>query len=91
MVGKVLTVFLVFSLGVNVILLSEHFAEAPITGQAVADPPFSLYTEAVCTEGVESIECHDEVFIQCGETTTKLGNVLGNNPEFELDWEDPRT
>tara|TARA_Y100000310_G_C20150431_1_gene564467 strand:+ start:352 stop:570 length:219 start_codon:yes stop_codon:yes gene_type:complete len=50
----------------------------------------SLYTEAVCENVTDGTECHDEVFIQCGDVETKLGNVLGNNPTFELDWEDPR-
>ncbi|MDP3918544.1 MAG: hypothetical protein Q8Q35_01385 [Nanoarchaeota archaeon] len=84
---KILVSLLIISLGLNVFLL----VNGSITGQTVLDTEnftgIEVYTTAVC----EGIDCHDEVFVQCGDVNTKLGNIVGNNPEFELDWEDPRT
>ena len=86
-------VLLLISLGVNVFFLVED----SITGNVVIEEEekeeigLDVYTEAVCDEGNESISCHDEVFVQCGEMETKLGNIIGNTVEFELDWEDPRS
>ena len=63
--------------------------ESPEMKKLGIQTEFNVYTEAVCEEN-GNIECHDEVFVDCNGVETKLGNIVGNNPEFELDWEDPR-
>jgi len=91
MKNKVIVTLLVFSLLLNVaLLLKETMTTEAIIEVDEDETTLSLYTEAVCENVSEGVQCHDEVFIQCGDTETKLGNVLGNSPTFELDWEDPR-
>jgi len=76
-------VALLVSLVMNFYLLSE----GDITGEVVVETEgFEVYTEAVCSEE----ECHDEVFVSCGSTTTSLGNVVGSEIELDEKWEDPR-
>ena len=85
---KIILVLFIISISLNVFFL----VNSAITGQTVVEIEekyFEVFTEAVCEED-ESIECHDEVFVACNGVETKLGNIVGNNPEFELDWEDPR-
>ncbi|MBL7051435.1 hypothetical protein ISS04_04745 [Candidatus Woesearchaeota archaeon] len=86
---KIIIFILIVSISLNIFFL----VNSAITGQAIVEvnekTEFNVYTEAVCEEN-ENIECHDEVFVTCNGVETKLGNIVGNNPEFELDWEDPR-
>ncbi|MBT3324259.1 hypothetical protein HN681_04685 [archaeon] len=86
---KIILVLFIISISLNIFFL----VNSTITGQTIAEPvektEFNVYTEAVCEEN-GNIECHDEVFVDCNGVETKLGNIVGNNPEFELDWEDPR-
>jgi len=87
---KVLIILLVFSLLLNFALLMKETLTTDAIVEINDNTSLSLYTEAVCENVTDGTQCHDEVFIQCGDIETKLGNVLGNSPTFELDWEDPR-
>jgi hypothetical protein len=88
---KVLIIFLSVSILFNIFLftLTVTNVENTITAQAIKDleeKEFNVYTEAVC----EGNTCHDEVFVQCYDINTKLGNIIGDPTQFELDWIDPR-
>ena len=81
---------LVGSLFLNIVLFTagSSLFQGDITGQAVTDieqPEMSVYTAAVC-EGIGSNKnCHDEVFVSCGNAETSLGNIVGD--ELKLDIE----
>jgi hypothetical protein len=73
----------------NIFFLSQ----GEITGKTVQERGsigFEIYTSANCSENNGSISCYDDIYLSCNNVETKLGNVLGENVEFDLSWEDPR-
>tara|TARA_Y100000310_G_C20376354_1_gene665935 strand:+ start:297 stop:569 length:273 start_codon:yes stop_codon:yes gene_type:complete len=86
---KILVVVLVLSLILNVFFIMQ----GEITGRTVQEinaTSLNVYTIANCSEENESVSCYDEIYLACNDIETKLGNVIGEKVEFELDWEDPR-
>jgi hypothetical protein len=92
---KLFIIAIAVSLLFNVFLVTLVVSDvsSTITGQAITDleeKNFDVYTEAVCEEDGQNIVCHDEVFVECLDVKTKLGNIVGDSTYFELDWVDPR-
>ena len=86
---KILIIVLVFSLLLNVFLIST----SEITGNVVRENNyvgFDIYTQANCSEKNGSVSCNDDIYLSCNNVETKLGNVIGEKIEFDLNWDDPR-
>lgn len=86
---KILILVLVFSLLLNLFLIST----SEITGNVVQENNnvgFEIYTQANCSEKNGIISCNDDIYLACNNVETKLGNIIGEKIEFNLNWDDPR-
>ena len=79
---------LVISMCLNIVLFSagSSLFQGQITGKTVTNidsPELDLYTQAVCEGTGPYRDCHDEVFVQCGNFETSLGTIVGDELQLK--------